>query len=103
MTRVRAGSVRPEDRAGDLGALVHRPTFDRWLPGRSPVYPDDDIVVPAGHLRAMVKGLLDAGVDGFVVWRGTPDDADPGGRRRMAERYQEVVEVVRAHGGFQAA
>ncbi|MFL5333864.1 MAG: hypothetical protein ACJ8H8_11965 [Geminicoccaceae bacterium] len=81
-----------------------RPTFlDRWIPGRSPVYPNDDIVVPPGYLRAMVKALLDAGVDGVVVWRGTPDDADPAAAARMAERYQEVVEVVRAHGGFQAA
>ena len=81
-----------------------RPSFlDRWVPFRSPSYPNDDIALPPGHLRAMVKGLLDAGVDGLVVWRATPDDRDPALAARMAERYQEVVEVARAHGGFQPA
>jgi hypothetical protein len=105
MTRVRAVFGRGQKIVPAIWARWYiRPTFlDRWLPGRSPAYPNDDIVVPAGHLRAMVKGLLDAGVDGVVVWRGTPDDADPAAAARMAERYQEVVEVVRAHGGFQAA
>lgn len=105
MTRVRAAFGPDQKIVPAIWARwFRRPTFlDRWLPGRGPVYPNDDIAVPAGHLRAMVKGLLDAGVDGFVIWRATPDDRDPATAARMAERYQEVVEVVRAHGGFQAA
>jgi hypothetical protein len=106
----RANVVRRMKAAfGDRQKIVPA-IWARWFSlGSKGPYPGGTWVLPAGYLGRMAKALLDAGADGLLIWRSSADDDDgpdagsAGDGPQFSERYQEVVEVVRKHGGFARA
>lgn len=68
------------------------------------VYPNNDMVIEAGAQGKLTKALLDAGVDGFWIWRGSKDDDyTPAMVQRWNARWAETVSVIKADGRFRGA
>ena len=69
-----------------------------WKGNASLGYPAGSYMTPPGWLGEQAKRCLDAGADGFFIWRA--GEGDDGTSALWTARYQEIINVVNADGRF---